>query len=125
MLWRARSPYGREDEALASVRRNIYSWTQLLEGPGLDGIIVPTSGCGMTITDYELMFRLESHYAHRARRISELAMDITEFLAEMQLPALDKRSVAVTYHSACSVQRGQKIRSFQEGFCLRRRRGLL
>ncbi len=101
---------GREHHALTSARKNIDAWTKLIETGGLDAILVTTSGCGTTIKDYGFLLRLDPAYAEKAKRVSELAQDITEFLATLDLPKpAQKSGLTVAYHSACSMQHGQKI----------------
>jgi glycolate oxidase iron-sulfur subunit len=101
---------GKSDEAHAYARANIDAWTREIEAQGLDAIVINASGCGTTVKDYGFMFRTDPAYAEKARRISELARDITEFIGEIGLAA-PARSVSgiVAYHSACSMQHGQKI----------------
>lgn len=49
-------------------------------------------------------------YAEKAARISALALDISEFLEKAELPpAMLQPRMTVAYHSACSMQHGQKI----------------
>jgi glycolate oxidase iron-sulfur subunit len=99
---------GREHDSLVAARRNIDAWMNV-EG-GLDAIIITASGCGTNIKDYGHMLRLDPAYADKATKVSALAKDITEFLVTLDLPkpaiAPDMR---VAYHSACSMQHGQKI----------------
>jgi glycolate oxidase iron-sulfur subunit len=98
---------GREVESLAAARRNVDAWDAI--GP-LDAIIVTASGCGTTIKDYGFLLRNDSGYAEKAARISALAADITEFLETAGLPApIITTGLTVAYHSACSMQHGQKI----------------
>ena len=52
-----------------------------MDGGGLDAIVITTSGCGTTIKDYGVMFREDRDYAAKARRVSAIAKDITEYLA--------------------------------------------
>ncbi|NTS30485.1 glycolate oxidase subunit GlcF [Phyllobacterium sp. BT25] len=101
---------GREEEALADARRNVDAWTRELETGGLDAIIITASGCGTTIKDYGYMLRLDPAYKDKAARISSLAKDVTEYLATLDMPASQQASgLTVAYHSACSMQHGQKI----------------
>jgi len=101
---------GRDEQALTSARRNVDTWTKEIESGGLDAIIVTTSGCGTTIKDYGFMLRLDPAYAAKAARVSALAMDVTEYLATLDLPEPKlKPGLTVAYHSACSMQHGQKI----------------
>jgi len=100
---------GREEQALAAARANVGVWMREIEAGGLDAIIITASGCGTTIKDYGHMLRLDPAYAEKAARVSALAKDITEYLASLDLPSHMPRGIAVAYHSACSMQHGQKI----------------
>jgi glycolate oxidase iron-sulfur subunit len=55
------------------------------------------------------MLRLDPAYAEKAARVSALAKDVTEYLATLDLPEQGARNLTVAYHSACSMQHGQKI----------------
>ncbi|CAN7195081.1 glycolate oxidase subunit GlcF [Pararhizobium sp. LjRoot238] len=100
---------GREEQALASARRNVDAWIKAADEGGLDAIIITASGCGTTIKDYGHMLRLDPAYAEKATRVSALAKDITEYLASLDLPRQEEKTMTVAYHSACSMQHGQKI----------------
>ena len=100
---------GREAQALDSARRNVDVWTREIDKGGLDAIVITASGCGTTIKDYGHMLRLDPAYAEKAKRVSALAKDVTEYLSTLDLPVQDKKNLTVTYHSACSMQHGQKI----------------
>lgn len=101
---------GREQAALEAARRNVDAWTHEIEHGGLDAIIITASGCGTTIKDYGHMLKTDPAYADKAAKVSTLAKDVTEFLIEQDLPQKQiNRSLTVTYHSACSMQHGQKI----------------
>ncbi|MCD7107476.1 glycolate oxidase subunit GlcF [Rhizobium sp. DKSPLA3] len=100
---------GREAQALDFARRNIDVWMREVDAGGLDAILVTASGCGTTIKDYGHMLRLDPLYAEKAATISALAKDITEYLSTLDLETLPKRDLVVAYHSACSLQHGQKI----------------
>ncbi|MBI3701862.1 MAG: glycolate oxidase subunit GlcF [Afipia sp.] len=101
---------GLEDDALRRARANIDVWTKEADGRGLDAIIVTTSGCGTTIKDYGYMLREDRAYAEKAQRVSALAKDVTEFVAGLDVTwPSDRKNLVVAYHSACSLQHGQKI----------------
>ncbi|PTM98362.1 glycolate oxidase subunit GlcF [Mycoplana dimorpha] len=100
---------GREEQALESARRNVDVWLREIDNGGLDAIIVTASGCGTTIKDYGFMLRLDPIYAEKAARVSALAKDVTEYLATLDLPEQEPKRLTVAYHSACSMQHGQKI----------------
>jgi glycolate oxidase iron-sulfur subunit len=102
---------GRDDDALASARANVRAWTAEAARGGLDAILVTTSGCGTVIKDYGHMLREDPQFAASAATVSALARDISEYLGpiELQARATDHRDIVVAYHSACSLQHGQKI----------------
>jgi glycolate oxidase iron-sulfur subunit len=100
---------GREEQALVAARRNVDVWIKAADEGGLDAIVITASGCGTTIKDYGHMLRLDPAYAEKAARVSALAKDITEYLASLDLSRQEARNVTVAYHSACSMQHGQKI----------------
>ncbi len=101
---------GKEDAALAFARNNVDAWTREIEGQGLDAILITASGCGTTVKDYGHMLRLDPAYADKAAKVSALTKDITEYLAAMDLPEpVNCSGLEVAYHSACSMQHGQKI----------------
>lgn len=105
---------GREHEAHASVKANIDAWCAEIDAAeadgGVDAIVVNASGCGTTVKDYGFMLREDQTYAERAETISKLTLDISEFLATFEeLPSVTSSGARVTYHSACSLQHGQKV----------------
>jgi glycolate oxidase iron-sulfur subunit len=56
------------------------------------------------------MLREDKVYAEKAARVSALAKDVTEYLATLTLaPSATPPGLTVAYHSACSLQHGQKI----------------
>ena len=101
---------GDDRDALARARANVTAWRREAERGGLDAILVTTSGCGTVIKDYGYLLREDRHYAAPAAQASNMAKDISEYLAGMELlPSSQKGEVTVAYHSACSLQHGQKI----------------
>jgi glycolate oxidase iron-sulfur subunit len=101
---------GRDSDALACARANISAWSGEAERGGLDAILVTTSGCGTVIKDYGYMLREDRDFAQAAAKVSALAKDITEYLGSIELHKSEQPGdVIVAYHSACSLQHGQKI----------------
>jgi len=105
---------GKGKLALETFRRNISIWHDEYLNNGLDAIISNTSGCGTTLKDYGFILRTDSVYKKKAKKISELTKDITEYLSEnvklnfIEKPEIQKK-YKIAYHSACSMQHGQKI----------------
>jgi glycolate oxidase iron-sulfur subunit len=102
---------GRHGEAMAAARAAISGWYAEIQRGGLDAVIINTSGCGTTIKDYGFMFRAEpAPWPEHAEIVSELAADITTFLARIgYAPVREKPGMRVAYHAACSLQHGQRI----------------
>ncbi|MCU9836160.1 glycolate oxidase subunit GlcF [Ruegeria sp. WL0004] len=102
---------GRTSESHATAAKNIRAWVHEMDGDGLDAIVINTSGCGTTIKDYGHMFRNEPPAAEAAR-VSAIAMDISELLMQLDLPQGADKGLTVAYHAACSLQHGQKIKTY-------------
>jgi glycolate oxidase iron-sulfur subunit len=102
---------GREDAAIAMAKINVDAWTKVIEQAGpIDAVIINTSGCGTTVKDYAHLLALEPAYAERAARIAGMTRDITEFLGGYDMgPPRRWSSLRIAYHSACSMQHGQRI----------------
>jgi glycolate oxidase iron-sulfur subunit len=118
---------GKEERAQALARRNLEAWGREIAGEGLDAIVINVSGCGTTVKDYGFMFRTDAAHAETAARVSALARDITELMAEIGLvPGVEGLPpLTVAYHPACSLQHGQRVREApkallqQAGFTVR------
>ena len=100
----------REEQSLEAARRNVDVWIRGIDRGGLDAIIITASGCGTTIKEYGYMLREDPAYAEKAATVSALARDVTEYLATLDLPEpTAPQELTIAYHSACSMQHGQKI----------------
>ncbi len=106
---------GKEDLAHKSFVNNINFWFKCYEERNLDAILVTTSGCGTTLKDYGHIFRddLDKDLRKKAKIISSLAKDVTEYLGKnIKLNFVEKdKKFKIAYHSACSMQHGQKLHS--------------
>jgi glycolate oxidase iron-sulfur subunit len=101
---------GREEQAHMAARRNVDAWTAAMRHEPLDAIIINASGCGTTVKDYGHLLARDEGYRERAENIAALTKDITEFMSEIGLKAPEKWSdLKVAYHSACSMQHGQRL----------------
>jgi glycolate oxidase iron-sulfur subunit len=102
---------GYTDQSHALARANIEAWQRADRDDPIDAVIITASGCGTTIKDYGFMFRLEPDLKDAAAAISAKARDITEYLAAIGgiEKIADVPALKVAYHSACSMQHGQKI----------------
>lgn len=104
---------GRTEESHDAAAANIRAWLSLWDGRGPDRVVINTSGCGVTVKNYGHMFRADSALGESASRISAMARDVSELVAELRLPsgAAAPAKLTVAYHSACALQHGQKITS--------------
>lgn len=101
---------GMEEAALASARRNVDAWSKEIAKEPVDAILINASGCGTTVKDYGHLLARDPQYADRARLISGLTRDVSEFLSTHDIGAPQRwSSLKVAYHSACSMQHGQRI----------------
>jgi glycolate oxidase iron-sulfur subunit len=102
---------GKTSESHATAAKNIRAWTAEMKNGGLDAIVINTSGCGTTIKDYGHMFS-ETDLAEDASAVAGIAMDVSEILMKLDLPAGGAPDMTVAYHAACSLQHGQQIKTF-------------
>ncbi len=102
---------GKSAESHASAARNIDAWHAEMTGEGLDAVVINTSGCGTTVKDYGHMFRTDAAMADKAAAVAGIAMDVSEVLMKLGLPEGTDRGLRVAYHSACSLQHGQQIKT--------------
>jgi glycolate oxidase iron-sulfur subunit len=99
---------GQQDHSFA--RANILAWAHEMDGQGLHAVVINASGCGTTVKDYGFMFRNDAELAGPAARVSAIARDISEVIGELELNVSGPPSpLRVAYHSACSLQHGQRI----------------
>ena len=98
------------DAAHQQICATIDAWRSEVESGTIDAIIVNTSGCGTTLKDYGNLMRDNAEYADIAVKISALTCDVTELLDSVEMgQSVAPRGLSVAYHSACSMQHGQKI----------------
>lgn len=115
----------------ADMRRNIDAWWPYIENGSIEAIVMNASGCGVTVREYDHYLQHDSAYAEKARRISALTRDLSEYLAELvsstegagaDHPALKKLAQKnagqatrkLAFHPPCTLQHGQKIRGVVE-----------
>lgn len=107
---------------LADMRRNIDAWwpyiTSGVDGPAVEAIVMNASGCGVTVREYGHLLADDPAYAGKARRVSELTCDLSEFVAGL-VPVLRTRlagrTSAMAVHVPCTLQHGQGLAGRLEG----------
>ncbi|WP_349746636.1 glycolate oxidase subunit GlcF [Pseudomonas frederiksbergensis] len=94
---------------LDRARRNIDAWWPHLDS-GAEAIVQTASGCGAFIKDYGHLLERDPVYAAKARRVSEMALDLVQVLADEPLErvcaATDRR---IAFHCPCTLQHAQKL----------------
>jgi glycolate oxidase iron-sulfur subunit len=101
---------GNAAAARTFAKRNVEAWSEELDREGLDAILINASGCGTTVKDYGHLLKEDALFAQQAARIAATAVDVSEWLARLELPTphAPKRH-RVAYHDACSLKNVQKI----------------
>lgn len=101
---------GHDREARGHARRAIDAVIAEDAREPLDALVINASGCGTMIKDYGFLFREDRAMAERAARVSALAKDVSEVMAQLGLAgAAAPEPLTVAYHAACSLQHGQQV----------------
>ncbi|MBT6566647.1 glycolate oxidase subunit GlcF [uncultured Candidatus Puniceispirillum sp.] len=105
---------GETDFAHKTIRLAIDAWYEEINDQGVDAIIANASGCGTMVKDYGHVMADDPAYAAKARHVSALCKDISEIINDIGIddiitPIKDGARPVIAYHSACSLQHGQKI----------------
>ncbi|MFM0300155.1 glycolate oxidase subunit GlcF [Paraburkholderia sediminicola] len=119
---------------LARARRNIDAWWPAIEA-GAEAIVQTASGCGAFVKEYGHLLRDDPRYASKAQRVSELARDLVEVLAnepldqlqasqspaklptqgltplptQVSTPLPDEARRKIAFHCPCTLQHAQKL----------------
>ena len=82
----------------------------------VEAILMNASGCGVTVKEYGHILHDDPAYASKAKRISALTKDLSEWLPELAIslqgkvnPAAVKAAGQVAFHPPCTLQHGQKL----------------
>ncbi len=106
------------DGALADMKRNVDAWWPLVESGTVEAIVMDASGCGAMVKEYGHHLLHDPAYADRARRISALCQDISEYLPQFAAPLktlLKNKPVDhLAYHPPCTLQHAQQVRGGAE-----------
>jgi glycolate oxidase iron-sulfur subunit len=111
---------GDAEGARENARRNIDAWWPHIEA-GAEAVVITASGCGVEVKDYGHLLQDDPVYAEKAKRVGELARDVSEVVAaekDALLKLLQNSALAgrhnLAFHSPCSLQHGLKIRGVVE-----------
>ena len=82
------------------------------EGAGADFVAINAAGCGSVMKEYGELLKDDPRYAARAAAFGRRVRDVSQILAEAGLrETLHPVNLKVTYHDACHLAHGQKVRS--------------
>jgi len=101
---------------LNDMRRNVDAWWPHIVTNQVEAVVMNASGCGVTVKEYGHALRHDPAYAERARRISELTVDLSQWLPgivetlKARLPRQGGERTVLAYHPPCTLQHGQQLR---------------
>ena len=104
---------GAPEQAIKIIKKNIDTWWPLVEN-GCSAIIMTASGCGSMVKDYRRVLAEDSEYAEKARTVSALTKDASEFLAQRSFGRTISRQTTVAFHPPCTLQHDQKLTGIVE-----------
>ena len=98
---------GERERAKALARKTI----EVFERAGVDVVVVNAAGCGSVMKEYWELLHTDPAYAQRAEAFSKKVRDVSQILAQVPLNGrLRPLSLTVTYHDACHLAHGQRVR---------------
>jgi glycolate oxidase iron-sulfur subunit len=106
-----------QGEGLDRMRRLIDAWWPHIES-GAEAIVITASGCGAMVADYGHLLAHDPAYAVKAKRVSELAKDVSEIIvAEKErlkafpvFASLRESPQRVAFHPPCTLQHTLKLK---------------
>ena len=94
------------ETARRMARRNI----DVFLNSGVEKIIVASAGCGSAMKEYRELLKDDPEYGDKAERLSDMTVDVTEFLAGLPLD-VPKGEIKrrITYQDPCHLSHAQRI----------------
>jgi glycolate oxidase iron-sulfur subunit len=102
---------GEAATAREMARRNIDAWWPELQA-GAEAVVLTASACGLQLKDYGELLADDPAYAEKGRRVSALARDMSEILADEDLSVLGepgRGAGGIACHTPCTLQHGQPL----------------
>ncbi|GDX40424.1 glycolate oxidase iron-sulfur subunit [Armatimonadota bacterium] len=100
---------GFEAESLSRIKALIDVFEPHLSG--MDAIVVNSAGCGSTMKEYGAILSDDPAYRDKAKAFSAKVRDVSEWLGEIGItPPKGRIDATVSYHDACHLAHGQKVR---------------
>ncbi len=99
---------GDMERALNFVRKNVDALHPLLAS--VEAIVSTASGCGVTVKDYGRLLADDAQYAEQAAEGSLKTMDVSEYLATLEVQFARARSEQrIAWQAPCTLQHGQQL----------------
>lgn len=96
-------------DSLTRMRSLIDSFAPFLEE--LDAVIVNSAGCGSTMKEYGDLLADDPDYREKAKVFASKVKDVSEWLDQIGIvPPTRPLNAVVSYHEACHLAHGQKVR---------------
>jgi len=85
---------------------------EMFDGAGVDIVVANAAGCGAAMKDYGYLLRDDPKWRERAEAFSARVRDVSQVVADVTWNGdLKQVSASVSYHDACHLAHGQRIRS--------------
>ncbi len=98
---------GEREQAKDFARKTI----DIFERASVDFVVVNAAGCGSVMKEYWELLHTDPAYAQKAEAFSKKVRDVSQLLAQVPLNGrLHALPRTVTYHDACHLAHGQKVR---------------
>lgn len=96
---------GRRDDTIAMAKRNIEAFEKL----DVDYIVNNAGGCGAQLVEYHHLFHGDAEWEERAKAFVAKTRDISQVLAQCELPLHKPVPAVVTYQRSCHMTNVQKV----------------
>jgi glycolate oxidase iron-sulfur subunit len=97
--------------AKARARANIDAWGPALQA-GAEAVVSASSACALMLKEYDRLLADDPQYAAPARRVAELARDLSQVLGAEDLAPLGRVSAEtppLAFHAPCTLQHGERL----------------
>lgn len=96
---------GRRDDTIGMAKRNIEAFEKL----DVDFIVNNAGGCGAQLVEYDHLFHGDAEWEERAKAFVAKTRDISQVLAQCELPLHKPVQAVVTYQRSCHMTNVQKV----------------
>ena len=97
---------------LGEARKMARALVEMFDGAGVDIVVANAAGCGAAMKDYGYLLRDDPKWRERAEAFSARVRDVSQVVADVTWNGdLKQVSASVSYHDACHLAHGQRVRS--------------